>query len=290
MNRYSTCSFSYHRAVLSGRQDFHGYLAASQQAGMTHAHFWIPHLLPDPDLSAMREWEWRPGTPDIPDFLQPPIDYEWMETMKESIRASGLAVEMIAMEKAFMYVVNPEDQARHHAFLRGWLEVARVIGAPAMRVDPGGPLKGYTMEDRAVAIEGYRLWSKIAREEYGVCLFVENHWGMSQDPEFLFRLLEAVPEVGLLLDSWNWPGERETRWKEFAGVASAVHVKSRHLNEKNEETTYDLKRFIQLLTAADYAGIWGIESFPDSAEEEEAAVVKTRWFIDRLLERNGAGD
>lgn len=278
---FSTCSFSYHRAVLSGQQDFYGYLQASGEAGMTHLHFWIPHLLHQPDLEAMRQWDWKPGTPDIPGFLQPPDDPAWFEEIRNTVASSGLSIEMIAMEKAFMQVDDPEARDRHQQFLRGWLKVAQAIGAPAMRVDPGGSSKEYTEAQMEEAIRQYRAWSAIARDEYGVQLYVENHWGMSQDPQFLHRLLDAVPGIGFLLDSWNWPGEREARWQEFAPRATAVHIKSRQLNAANEETAYPLDQFIREVQTAGYTGVWGIESCPANAEEEYPAVVKTRHLIEQ---------
>jgi len=283
---FSICSFSYHRAVLGGHQSLEGYLQASRNAGATHLHFWIPHLLHQPDLEAMRQWNWRPGTPDIPDFLFPPNDAEWLASVREQVEACGMPIEMIAMEKAFMQVDDPADQARHHDYLRGWLTVARTIGAPAMRVDPGGSATGYTGDQMEAAIRGYREWSRIAREEYGVRLFVENHWGMSQDIRFLQRLLAEVPEVGFLLDSWNWPGQREVAWRQMAPAASAVHVKPRRFDAHGNEATYDLSTFIRLLQEEGYAGVWGIESVPETAEEELQAVVSTRKLIERETSTN----
>jgi hypothetical protein len=97
------------------------------------------------------------------------------------------------------------------------------------------------------------------------------------------RILDAVPGLGLLFDSGNWPAElRETGWTGCARYARATHLKTFAFDAEGNETTVDIPRVIHLLQAEGYQGSWGIESVPRQGDEIEAAK-KSITLVRRVL-------
>ena len=97
------------------------------------------------------------------------------------------------------------------------------------------------------------------------------------------RILEAVPSLGLLFDTGNWPeGMREMGWTRCARYARATHLKTYAFDAEGDETTVDIPRAIHILQEAGYQGSWGIESVPREGDEYEAAK-KSITLVRRVL-------
>jgi sugar phosphate isomerase/epimerase len=108
--------------------------------------------------------------------------------------------------------------------------------------------------------------------EKGIEVVIENHWGASRIPENVVRILEAIPGLGLLFDTGNWPDEmRETGWTRCARYARATHLKMYAFDAEGNETTVDIPRAMRILQETGYQGSWGIESVPRQGDEIEAA-------------------
>jgi len=122
-----------------------------------------------------------------------------------------------------------------------------------------------------IIVTGYKDLIQRASEK-GIEVVIENHWGASRVPENVVRILEAVPELGLLFDTGNWPEDlRETGWTRCAHYARATHLKTYAFDGEGNETTVDIPRAIRILQEAGYQGSWGIESVPRQGDEIEAA-------------------
>lgn len=279
--KFSICSFAFHRGFFSGEIDALRYIQLSRDLGASHLHFWIVHLLRDLDLTDIRKWDWRPGSPEIPNWMRAPQDPAWVETLRQASAEAGLRHEMLAMEKGYAFGPDRTTRMRHRCFLEEWIAFAGAVGIPGVRVDPGGE-RDLCPEAVNAIVESYRELVAIG-DSHKVRIFVENHWGASQQPEFLCRLLDEVEGLGLLLDSWNFGSdqERERGWELLAPRADAVHIKTRDVDAEGVEHMYPVDRCIARLCSADYKGIWGIESFPNDGADEVEAVRRTVTLIQR---------
>jgi sugar phosphate isomerase/epimerase len=133
-----------------------------------------------------------------------------------------------------------------------------------------------------IIVTGYKDLIPRAGEK-GMELIMENHWGASRIPENVVRIMEAVPGLGLLFDTGNWPEEmRETGWAQCARYARATHLKTFAFDSEGNETTVDIPRAMRYLQEAGYQGCWGIESCPREGDEIEAAK-KSVALIRRVL-------
>ena len=125
----------------------------------------------------------------------------------------------------------------------------------------------------------------IARAQpLGVEIIIENHWGPTNHPDVMHKLLDAVPGLGLLFDSYNWPAGTHARaWLDYAKYARLTHFKTFRFDAAGNEPDWDIPGVIRLLQGAGYTGCWGIESTPDDGDEQDAAL-KTLALLRRILE------
>ena len=104
-------------------------------------------------------------------------------------------------------------------------------------------------------------------QRHGVQIQIENHWGLSYDPDFIVRLIQAVrltngeAAIAALADFGNWPDEvdRYTALSKILPLASAVHAKVNEIDAALNHPRFDHRRCIELARSAGYSGFLGIE-------------------------------
>ena len=255
--RYSLCSYSLHKTVDAGQMDVFGYFRFCKEAGFTQLDPWNKHLEAAYD------------------------DGDFLEAVKVAAAESGLPMGCIAVDGAHIYEPTAEGRELNRARRYRWLEIAVALGAEQLRIDAGGRNKSFD-EIFDIVVEGYK--DIVARAQaLGVEIIIENHWGPSNHPDTIQRLLAAVPGLGLLFDSYNWPkGTHEQAWRECVKYARLTHFKTFRFDEQGNEPDWNLPRLIGMLQAAGYDGAWGIESTPDDGDEISAAI-KSLALLKRVL-------
>ena len=278
MVKLSIASWSFHRLLESGQQDMFKYITDCKDLGATQLDPWNGHLAP---LIA-GDHAMKAGL--VPNGQLSAAEKAYLAQVKATAEETGLPFGCLAVDGAHIYETTPEARALNRAVAYRWLEAASLLGATQIRVDAGGPAE---MPDDvfAIIIEGYQ--DLIGRaHQLGIELLIENHWGPSHIAENLSRILDAVPGLGLLIDTNNFQGDKERAWEMFAGRAVSVHIKTFSFDEQGNDPSVDLSKAIHLLTAAGYNGTWGVESVPLDGDEY-GAVKKTFALIRRTLESIG---
>jgi sugar phosphate isomerase/epimerase len=272
----SICSYSFHRMLEAGQQDVFQYIRDCQALGCTQLDLWNGHL---PSLLDDEARDPSSFTPE--DTQLSPAEVEVLAQIKGAADAAGLPFGCLAVDGAHIYEPSPEARRANQIKAHRWLNIAEQLGAAQIRIDSGGPPE---MPDDVldIIVAGYNDLIPRAREK-GIEVVIENHWGASRVPENVVRILDAVPGLGLLFDSGNWPeGMRETGWSVCAPYARATHIKTYAFDDEGDETTVDIPRVMGLLREAGYQGSWGIESVPREGDEIEAAR-KSVALVRRLL-------
>ncbi len=272
----SICSFSFHRLLEAGKQDMFRYITDCKELGCTYLDPWNAHLAGVQDAEMVK----KAGT-DPEHAKLPPQDDEYLTRVKRAADAVGLPFGCVAVDGAHIYEETEEARKANRALAYRWLEICGKLGAKQIRIDAGGPAE---MPDHvfAVIIDGYK--DLIARaKSKGIELLIENHWGPSNIPENLMKILKAAPGLGLLFDTNNWKGDKEKAWETFAPYARATHFKTFVFDEQGNETTVDIPKAVRILKETGYKGCWGIESCPQDGDEY-AGVRKTIALLRRLVE------
>lgn len=259
----SLCSYSFHRLLEAGQHDVFQYIDDCQSLGCTQLDLWnghLPSLLDDKKRSSF--------TPEYAQLSSAEMDD--LARIKAAADRVGLPFGCLAVDGAHIYEASPEARQANRIKADRWLNIAEQLGVPQIRIDSGGPTD-MSEDVLDVIVTGYKDLIQRAGEKR-IEVVMENHWGASRIPENVVRILDAVPGLGLLFDTGNWPEEkRETGWTQCARYARATHLKTFAFDAQGDETTVDIPRAIRILQEAGYQGSWGIESVPRQGDEYEAA-------------------
>ena len=261
----SLCSYSFHHLLEAGKHDVFQYIGDCRSLGCTQLDLWnghLPSLLDDKD---------RPPSDITPEYAQlSPAELDYLASIKSAAESAGLPFGCLAVDGAHIYEPRPEERTAQRIKAYRWLNIAEQLGSQQIRIDTGGSPE-MTDDMFEIIVAGYNDLIPRAAEK-GMEVVVENHWGASRTPENVRRILEAVPELGLLFDTGNWPEDlQEAGWELGARHARATHLKTFAFDAEGNETTVDIPRAMRYLQEAGYQGSWGIESVPRQGDEYEAA-------------------
>ena len=261
----SICSYSFHRLLEAGQQDVFKYISDCHALGCTQLDLWNGHL------PSLLDDEARSLSSFTPEYAKlSPAELDFLARIKHAADNAGMLFGCLAVDGAHIYEPSAEARQAQQIKAHRWLNIAEGLGAQQIRIDSGGPaeLPGDVLE---LIVEGYNDLIPRAGEK-GIEILIENHWGASRIPENVVRMLEAIPGLGLLFDTGNWPAElRETGWTQCARYARATHLKTFAFDADGNESTVDIPRAMRLLQETSYQGSWGIESVPREGDEIEAA-------------------
>ncbi len=261
----SICSYSFHHLLEAGKQDVFQYISDCHALGCTQLDLWNGHL------PSLLDDEARSPSSFTQEYAQlSAAEMDYLARIKASAAGVGLPFGCLAVDGAHIYESTPEKQQAQRIKAYRWLNIAEQLSAQQIRIDSGGTPE---MPDEMLEIIAAGYNDLIPRAgEKGMHIVIENHWGASRVPENVVRILEAVPGLGLLFDTGNWPeGQREKGWSMCARYARATHIKTYAFDAEGNESTVDIPRAVHILQAEGYQGSWGIESVPRQGDEIEAA-------------------
>jgi sugar phosphate isomerase/epimerase len=173
------------------------------------------------------------------------------------------------------------DRVAQLAYLAQAIQAARFLGAPIIRVNLGGAAGDREAFDRAVGLMSSVLPVAIAAE---VQLAVENHGGLSSDPDTLIEFVERcrggrASALGVCLDLGNFERDPLIGLQKLAPYAIHVHAKALAFNEAGEETSIDYQSSLSILKAAHYDGAISIEYEGDG--DAAKGIHQTRDLIEK---------
>lgn len=273
----SICSFSFHRLLKSGEQDMFRYIEDCKSLGCTQLDPWNAHFteISNEAPQAVSDTDQS--------YLLTAEEEQYLVRVKEAADRAGLPFGCIAVDGAHIYEDSEGGRNKNRVNAYRWIAIAEKLGAEQIRIDAGGP-KELTDDVFEVIVHGYRDLLKRTREA-GIELLMENHWGPTNVPDQVVRIMEALPDLGLLLDSWNWShGKQAEGWLKCVKYARLTHIKTFDFTEDGQELTQNVPAFCKLLMDNGYKGCWGVESVPREGDEIEGAQ-KTIRLIKRSIQR-----
>jgi sugar phosphate isomerase/epimerase len=177
--------------------------------------------------------------------------------------------------------VQTAEREAQLAYLAQAIQAARFLGAPMIRVMLGGEAHDRSALDRAVNLMSSVLPVAIAAN---IKLAVENHGGLSNDPDLLIEFIERCrggrsSALGACLDLGNFDRDPLIGIQKLAPYAIHVHAKSLSFDTEGEETSIDYKSSLSILKAAQYAGAMSIEYEGDG--DAQTGIHQTRALIEK---------
>ena len=141
-------------------------------------------------------------------------------------------------------------------FHRKWVDIAHYLGCHAVRTNCRGSENVDKEEALKWATESYTMLLNYAKPA-NIKILVENHGGVSNDPEWMIQLMKKVddPDFGTYPD-WREPGG------EFDNVdyLQKVLPYARGMSYRNQPTEELTATMIRLCKEGGYKGWYGIES------------------------------
>ncbi|HHV55940.1 MAG TPA: sugar phosphate isomerase/epimerase [Firmicutes bacterium] len=187
----------------------------------------------------------------------PRQDAWFLDRILEAYNAAG--VHVVNMPIDVGNISRLDDKGRRHdvRIIEGWLEVAHYLGSPCARVNLGSNPKN----DLAVTIESLQELAAYAGK-LGMTLLVENHGGLSSNPDHLLSVTHAVgtQHFALLPDFGNFPAEiRYAALAQIAPLAAVVHAKTYDFDERGELPQFDFARCLRIVKDAGFDGPVSVE-------------------------------
>jgi len=144
---------------------------------------------------------------------------------------------------------------------------------------------------KSAAVDGLGKLSEYGQQQK-INIIVENHGGYSSDGQWLSAVMKQVnnPFCGTLPDFGNFKISKDQEYDRYQGVkdlmpfAKGVSAKTYDFNEQGDETTIDYKQMFDIIKAAKWNGIVGIE-YEGSKLSEEDGIKKTKALLDRILKQ-----
>jgi sugar phosphate isomerase/epimerase len=255
-NPLSLAAWSLHRAFFAGEIDQIGMLRTAAELGFT-------------------------GFEMVNTFFPSP-QFRYLQTLRQEADALGVRLLLIMCDGEGDLAAADRaarmQAARNH---RKWVDIAAALGCHAIRVNVrGDEADPAVMRERAAEA----LAALLAYAAGEVRVLIENHGGLSSDPDWLVSLIRLIddPHLGTLPDFGNFPPhvDRYAAVERLMPYARAVSAKCYDFAADGTETRIDFARMLAIVRAAGYRGHVGVE-YEGTRLPERAGIVAAR----RLLER-----
>lgn len=168
----------------------------------------------------------------------------------------------------------------HH---RKWFDACHELGCPAFRANSGGTrVAEITASHVGCCTESFARLAEWAHDA-GVTVLMENHWGVSADPDRIVAVIKGVanPSFGALADFRNFPATIDPyeALAKIAPFARYVHAKFLSFDANGEDPVFDTARAMAIFRDAGYRGLFGIEF--EGVGDDHDGVLRSRDLLER---------
>lgn len=255
----SIMSYAFHGLLRRGMIDMFGYLESSKyRYNLNAVHLWSGYF--------------------------ESTDEEYLLKIKEALDERELHAGDLAVDGAHVWVDEEALRERHHKNALAYLNAARILEVPFVRIDAGGNRETmvWTNEEFDHIVKRFREYADYA-QDHGFKVGAENHWGPERSWENYQKLYHAVdhPAFGLSCHIGAWEGSEEERDK--ADRECAPWVCSTHIDWRIS-TGPHLKEKLANLWNAGYEGYYSVEhhSGKDEYREVEIQLALVRNQLERF--------
>jgi sugar phosphate isomerase/epimerase len=217
---------------------------------------------------------------EIPQVQLPQRDPQYITTLKQALRDADVQLLNMPIDAGNISDANPEWRNEDLVSIEDWMQLAAELGAHMVRVNASMPLATQPPAPLEVTINSYRRLARTA-QDLGLELLVENHGGITNDPEAVITLLQEVGQdkLKLLLDTGNFEPlismqialmqGREAPSVDITPVYSLIarlapyayllHAKTHEFDDMGRPLRMDTARALRIIRDAGYAGPISVE-------------------------------
>jgi sugar phosphate isomerase/epimerase len=209
----------------------------------------------------------------------------------EMLGARSIKPALLTIDATNLFQKDQKGRDRQLAYVRGWLDLARNLGIPGVRVDIGYTLLP-TSDEKLLSRLVATLKPVLAHaEEAGMSVLLENHFGPSSSPALFQAIADRVhsPSFGMLLDCGNFK-PKSAIYESILTLKDRikhVHVKTYQFGADGEDALLDYSEIFANLKKVGFDGFLSIE-YEGKAKNKGDDMVATKKSID-LVRRHAPG-
>jgi sugar phosphate isomerase/epimerase len=220
-------------------------------------------------------------------FADKPKDTGYLNELKKRADGEGVKMGLIMIDTTGdLGAASKEERDKAVIKTFAWIDAAKHLGCATVRINARGPQNADELRNHVVE-SCARLADYAAERNINVA--IENHGGLSSNPEWLVSVMKAVnkPNFGTLPDFGNFSAEinRYDAVEMFMPYAKAVSAKSMRFTPEGSVEETDFVRMLRIVRDGGYAGYVGIESSPGKQEAEADAIRKTRDLLIQIRDQ-----
>jgi len=205
-----------------------------------------------------------------------------IEDVKNALKKYNIQVLNMPIDYGNISQLDKASRDADLAIIKVWIDVAAMVGCKGARVNTGNQAEG--VFDLSITANSYRELAEYAATK-NVALVLENHGGMSADPDNILKLFEMVnhPNFRICPDFGNFESKirYEALDKIFGLQPFLVHAKTYDFNEFGEQDQYSFAQCMDIAKKHGYDGWYSVE-FEGWTGDQHDGIRRT---ID-LLEKN----
>lgn len=202
-------------------------------------------------------------------FEVPHVNY--LNQLKQNAKDHGVEMVLIMVDSEGDGA-EPTSKLRQQFEInhRKWIDIAHYLGCHAIRTNCRAPKDTDPDEALKWAIESYQMLLEYAKPS-GVKVTIENHGGVSNDPDWMVRLVKAIdnPEFGTYPD-WRGPSDDFDNIDYLKKTIPYAFGQS----YRNQPTEAQTAQMIKISQESGYQGWYGIESSGREAIHEGIRILK----------------
>jgi sugar phosphate isomerase/epimerase len=217
---------------------------------------------------------------EICQFHIPEQGAAYIATLKQSLGDAGVQLLSMPIDVGNISDANAAHRAEDLAAIESWMQIAADLGARMVRVNASAPTAAEPPAPLEVTIESYRRLARTAKA-LGLELLIENHGGITTDPEVIVAIVEAVGQADLkvLVDIGNFEPLISVQMAEMQGrpvpevdvtpiygsiariapYAGLVHAKTHGFDAAGRPLRLDVVRALRVVRDAGYDGPISLE-------------------------------
>lgn len=193
-----------------------------------------------------------------------------IETLKEKLKEYNISVRNMPIDFGNISQLDADARKADLDVIKLWIDIAALLDCKAARVNTGKQPDGTF--DLSITADSYRELAAYA-ETKKVNLVLENHGGMSADPDNILKLFQMVnhPNFRICPDFGNF--DPEIRYdaldKIFALNPVLVHAKTYDFSETGSHDHFDFAKCMNTAKKHGYDGWYSVEFEGETGDQPD---------------------
>lgn len=208
-------------------------------------------------------------------------DSKYLDELVSNLNEAGVTIVNIPIDTGNISQLDPRKRNHDLKVIKTWMDVAKYVGALNVRVNTGS--QDGDVADLSITVDSYRELAEYG-DKIGVGILLENHGGISSDPEMIRQIFERVkhsnfracPDFGNFMPNLRYMGIDI-----MAKYAAVAHVKPYSSYPPGQITEVDIPRCLQVLRENGFDGYLSVEfgrgGDPDECVEKTIDVIRKTW-------------